>query len=412
MIYSVSAKNKTIEGTVRLPASKSISNRVMIINALSYNPYPARNLSDCDDTNVMAAVLNSNSNKFDIGHAGTAMRFLTAFLSKIVGEWEITGSERMQQRPIAILVDALRKLGANIQYLGKEGYPPLRIYGSRLKGQALELDGSVSSQYITALLLIAPTIEGGLTLRLQNKITSESYIRLTLELMAKFGIRYKWDGSVIEIPEQNYFPIDFTVEADWSAASYWYQIAAMAEKADISLPDLLFPGLQGDSAIKSWFDAFGVETKQTAGGLRLVKTEKKSPSLLSLDFKENPDVAQTMAVLCVSQSVPFSFSGLETLKIKETNRILALQNQLVKFGAKLEEPFAGSLSWDGKIYPEIIQPNPVVATYDDHRMAMAFAPMALTGVPLRIQDPMVVTKSYPHFWDGLRSIGFEVSESK
>jgi 3-phosphoshikimate 1-carboxyvinyltransferase len=260
--------------------------------------------------------------------------------------------------------------------------------------------------------LIAPTIEGGLTLRLQNKITSESYIRLTLELMAKFGIRYKWDGSVIEIPEQNYFPIDFTVEADWSAASYWYQIAAMAEKADISLPDLLFPGLQGDSAIKSWFDAFGVETKQTAGGLRLVKTEKKSPSLLSLDFKENPDVAQTMAVLCVSQSVPFSFSGLETLKIKETNRILALQNELVKFGAKLEEPFAGSLSWDGKIYPEIIQPNPVVATYDDHRMAMAFAPMALTGVPLRIQDPMVVTKSYPHFWDGLRSIGFEVSESK
>jgi len=229
MRYHIKASKKTIFGKIDLPASKSISNRVMIINALNYSPYQIRNLSDSDDTKVMQHVLTSNTNKFDIGHAGTAMRFLTAYLSKIVGQWEITGSARMKQRPIGILVDALRKLGAKIEYIEKKGFPPLRIWGTHLKGGLLELDGSISSQYITALLLIAPTLENGLTLRLLNKITSASYIKLTLELMAKFGIKYQWEGNEIQIWEQNYFPLDFKVEADWSGASYWYQIVSLAD---------------------------------------------------------------------------------------------------------------------------------------------------------------------------------------
>ena len=216
MRYQISAANKSITGSINLPASKSISNRALIINALNYSPYPLNNLSDSDDTKVLAAALTSNTNKFDIGHAGTAMRFLTAFLAKIVGEWEITGSERMQQRPISILVDALNSLGAQIKYTKAEGFPPLKILGSNLSGKTMELDGSISSQYISALLLIAPTITNGLTLKLKGEITSRSYIKLTLELMAKFGIQYQWEGNEIFVAEQHYFPMDFTVEADWS----------------------------------------------------------------------------------------------------------------------------------------------------------------------------------------------------
>ena len=214
MQYTISSTKKKLEGEIVLPTSKSISNRVLIINALAYSPFPISNLSDSDDTRVMKQVLNSNTDKFDIGHAGTAMRFLTAFLSKIVGKWEITGSERMQQRPIKILVDALNSLGGKIEYIHNEGYPPLCIYGSNLKGGELELDGSISSQYISALLMIAPTIENGLTLTLTNKITSASYIDLTLKLMAKFGIQYDWEGNQISIPEQSYRAVSYTVEAD------------------------------------------------------------------------------------------------------------------------------------------------------------------------------------------------------
>jgi len=256
MKYLISTTSRIMKGTVKLPSSKSISNRALIIGALSYSPFPIRNLSDSDDTEVLMAALNSDSNKFDIGHAGTAMRFLTAFLSKIVGEWEITGSERMKQRPIKILVDALNRLGAKIEYLENEGYPPLKIYGSRLKGQTLELDGSISSQYISALLIIAPTIENGLTLRLTGNITSRSYIELTLKLMEKFGIRYQWEGNEITVREQHYFPFEFTVEADWSGASYWYQLLAVAEKGEIFLENLQLNSLQGDANIAGWFEQF------------------------------------------------------------------------------------------------------------------------------------------------------------
>lgn len=411
MNYQISTKIKSIKGSINLPASKSISNRALIINALCYSPYPLRNLSDSDDTRVLAKALSSNSNKFDIGHAGTAMRFLTAFLAKIVGEWEVIGSERMQQRPIKILVDALNSLGAKITYLKKEGYPPLKIFGSHLSGKMIELDGSVSSQYITALLLIAPTLHNGLILKLNGNITSASYIDLTLKLMAKFGIQYSWEENVITVPQQNYFPIDFTVEADWSGASYWYEILSLCESGEVLLENLELKSLQGDANIATWFEQFGVISSQQETGVLLAKTEDKIPKMLNLDFIENPDVAQTMACLCVAKQIPFHFTGLKTLKIKETDRIAALQNELAKFGAELKEPEHGALSWDGKINPKMIKLNPTIQTYHDHRMALAFAPMALAGYQLQIEDPLVVTKSYPGFWNDLKSLGFEINES-
>jgi len=410
MKYQVSAKNRIINASVHLPASKSISNRVLIIDALSYNPFPVKNLSDSDDTNVLSAALHSNNTRFDIGHAGTAMRFLTAFLAKIAGEWEVTGSERMKQRPIKILVDALAQLGAKIEYLENDGFPPLKIYGSHLKGKTIELDGSISSQYISALLMIAPTVENGLTLVLTGEITSRSYIELTLRLMQQFGIQYRWEENKITIPEQNYFPVDFTVEADWSGASYWYQVLALAERGEIFLKNLRLESLQGDAGIAGWFTQFGVVSEQKENGVVLSKTNDTRPEKLVLDFIENPDVAQTFACLCVAQKIPFYFTGLKTLKIKETDRIAALQTELAQFGAVLTEPKHGDLAWDGKIKAEKKDNIPVIQTYHDHRMALAFAPMALGGTDVQIDDPMVVTKSYPGFWEDLKKAGFEIAE--
>ena len=408
MKFRLSKSDKTINGSINLPSSKSIANRALIINSLSYSPYEIQNLSDSDDTKVMQQVLNSNTNHFDIGHAGTAMRFLTAFLSQIVGEWNITGSARMKQRPIKILADALTELGAKIEYAENEGFPPLRIFGSHLKGKILELDGSISSQYISALLMIAPTLEDGLTLRLKNKITSRSYIELTLKLMQQFGVKSIWKGSEIRIEEQSYIPRQFTVEADWSGASYWYQLMALADEGEVELKNLQLMSLQGDCAIAPWFKQFGVESQLAEDGIIIKKTKDIQPKHLQLNFIENPDVAQTMAVLCVLKKVPFHFTGLETLKIKETDRIAALQNELAKLGAQIVEPQHGELQWDGT-FPFEKAPLPCISTYHDHRMALAFAPAALQ-YNIEIDDPMVITKSYPNYYKDLKEVGFEISE--
>jgi len=409
MKYLVSKSDITLKGSIVLPGSKSIANRALIIHALSYSPYSIENLSDSDDVRVMNQVFNSNTNHFDIGHAGTAMRFLTAFLSQIVGEWTITGSDRMKQRPIGILVDALNKLGARIEYLENDGFPPLKIFGSHLKGCVLELDGSVSSQYISALLMIAPTIEDGLTLRLKNKITSRSYIEMTLKLMAQFGVQHVWKGNEIRIPEQKYKALQFSVEADWSGASYWYQMAVLSEDVDVELIGLTTESLQGDAMIAKWFEQLGIQTTVTEKGSRLTKNRQPLPKYLQLNFIENPDVAQTFAVLCVMKQTPFHFTGLETLKIKETNRIAALQDELSKFGAQITEPAHGELKWDGT-FPLEKQAVPEIETYHDHRMAMAFAPACQTSGPIAILDPMVVTKSYPAYWEDLKRVGFVISE--
>ncbi len=409
MQYNITKANKMLRGEINLPASKSISNRILIINALAYSPFLIENLSDSDDTRVMEEVLNSNTNTFDIGHAGTAMRFLTAFLSKIAGEWTITGSERMQNRPIGILVDALRMMGASIKYSGKEGFPPLKIFGTSLKGDVIEMDGSVSSQYISALLMIAPTIEGGMTLKLLNKITSKPYIDLTLQLMEEFGIHHTWIANEIKIEEQNYKPKKFTVEADWSGASYWYAMAALSDDCDLLLKGLRLNSLQGDSSQAIWFEKyFGVLSIQEGNDVRLSRVTKNTVKLIEIDFIENPDIAQTFAVLAVCKNIPFNFSGLQTLKIKETDRIAALQCELLKFGAILTEPNQGELAWDGKVDESIVNDPPVVKTYHDHRMALAFATTAMKIPKISIEDPFVISKSYPRFWEDLLKTGFKL----
>ena len=409
MQYSITKVDKTLKGEVQLPSSKSISNRVLIINSLGYSPYDIENLSDSDDTKVLEAVLNANTNHFDVGHAGTAMRFLTAFLSKIAGEWTLTGSERMQQRPIGILVDALRKLGASIEYTQNEGYPPLRILGTSLKGGVVELDGSVSSQYISALLMIAPTITGGMTLKLINQITSRPYIDLTLKLMKKFGVHHTWKGNEIRIDEQIYHPAKFSVEADWSGASYWYAMAALADECDLLLKGLRLQSLQGDEIQSEWFETyFGVQSKQIGNDVCLTKIKAPELKILKLDFIENPDIAQTFAVLAVCKKIPFHFKGLATLKIKETDRIMALETELSKFGVTLTEPKNGELAWNGEIDSALTNRPGVIETYHDHRMALAFAPAALVYPEIIINDPQVITKSYPEYWNNLKEVGFRI----
>ena len=411
MQYIITKADKILKGEITLPSSKSISNRILIINSLSYSPYLIDNLSDSDDTRVLEEVLNSNANQFDIGHAGTAMRFLTAFLSKIAGEWTLTGSERMQQRPIGTLVDALRKLGASIEYVENDGFPPLKILGTSLAGGIIELDGSISSQYISALLMIAPTIRGGLTLRLLNQVTSKPYIDLTLALMKEFGIQHTLKENEIKIEEQHYKPIKFSVEADWSGASYWYAMAALSNECDLLLKGLRLESLQGDASQSEWFEKyFGVQSVQEGNHVHLSKIRLTKPKIIEIDFIENPDIAQTFAVLAVCKKIPFHFKGLLTLKIKETNRILALQQELIKFGAILTEPEQGELAWDGTIDKSLLNQPPSIKTYHDHRMALAFAMAAMVYPKLIIEDPLVISKSYPGYWKDLLNMGFGVSE--
>lgn len=406
MKYRITAP-ALLKASVKLPASKSICNRALILNALSYSPYDIQNLSDCDDTEVMVKALNSNERDFDIKAAGTAMRFLTAFLSKVVGEWTITGTERMKNRPIKILVDALNALGAKVEYMEKEGYPPLRIFGSALQGGEISLAGGVSSQYISALLMIAPLMENGLTLHLEGNIISMPYINLTLQLMAQYGVKAEWNGSTIKVRPQEYNPIPFTVESDWSAASYWYAMMALSRNAEIELLGLFKNSLQGDSAGAKLFAQLGVGTTFTERGV-LLRRNGNSIKKLNYNFVNEPDLAQTFVVACVLMNTPFRFTGLQSLKIKETDRIEALKTELRKLGYLLTDSNDSILEWNGeRCEPE---EHPVIATYEDHRMAMAFAPAALVRPEgIEIADPEVVSKSYPHFWEDLKAAGYSIT---
>jgi 3-phosphoshikimate 1-carboxyvinyltransferase len=406
MNYVIHAPAASWKTSVQLPASKSICNRALILNALSYSPYEIQNLSDCDDTDVMVKALNSNDSHFDVKAAGTAMRFLTAFLSKVVGEWTITGTERMKNRPIRILVDALNAVGAKIEYLEKEGFPPLRIMGSALQGGEISLDGGVSSQYISALLMIAPLMEKGLTLHLQGKVISKPYIHLTLQLMKQYGVESEWVGSTIKVAPQSYRPLPYTVESDWSAASYWYEMMALSQQAEIELKGLFKESLQGDAAGAKLFAQLGVATDYKAGGVVLHKNGNVCQKLI-YDFVNEPDLAQTFVTICAFMDIPFRFTGLQSLKIKETDRIEALKCELRKLGYVLTDTNGSILEWNGeRCEPEA---HPVITTYEDHRMAMAFAPASLVRKEgIEIAHPEVVSKSYPHFWENLESAGFVV----
>lgn len=395
-----------VKAAIQLPASKSISNRALIINALGKGIYPPKNLSDCDDTQVMIKALTAGKYTIDILAAGTAMRFLTAYLSVTPGERTITGTARMQQRPIQILVHALRELGAEIEYVNKEGYPPLHIKGAALKGNEITLKGDVSSQYISALLMIGPILKNGLMVHLSGEIISRPYINLTLQLMRDFGAEAAWTSSdSISVAPQPYTSIPFTVESDWSAASYWYQIAALSPKAEIELLGLFRNSYQGDSRGAEIFSRLGITTEFTVKGVKLKKTGK-APHRLEEDFVDIPDLAQTFVVTCALLNIPFRFTGLQSLKIKETDRIAALKNELKKLGYVIEEENDSVLIWNGeRCEPE---ETPAIATYEDHRMAMAFAPAIICHPTMQIVDPQVVTKSYPRYWEDLKQAGFQV----
>lgn len=406
--YLIKRPEHPVRISMNLPASKSISNRALILNALSYSPYEVENLSDCDDTMSMRKALDSNDRDFDVGAAGTTMRFLTAFLSKVVGEWTITGTERMKNRPIGVLVDALNALGARIEYLEKEGYPPLRIFGSALEGGEVSLSGNVSSQYISALLMIAPLTRKGVTLRLEGEIVSKPYILLTLGLMEQFGVKASWTGPTIRVMPQEYRPVRFRVESDWSAASYWYEIMALSDQAEIELTGLFKDSLQGDAAGAQLFARLGVGTTFTRQGVALKKNGNRCQKLI-YNFLDQPDLAQTFVVTCTLMGIPFRFSGLQSLKIKETDRIEALKTELRKLGYVLTDRNDSILEWNGeRCEPEA---SPLIATYEDHRMALAFAPAALMRPEgIAIASPGVVSKSYPRYWDNLRQAGFRIEE--
>ena len=404
--YNISPPEST-RTSVQLPASKSISNRAIILNALSLNLHPISNLSDCEDTSVIIDSFNSNSNVFDVKGAGTAMRFLTAFLAGMEGEWIIRGSKRMHERPIHPLVETLNALGADIDYLEKEGFPPLKITGRPLKGGEVYLAGDISSQFISALLMIAPLMKNGLTIHIEKNIVSRPYIDLTLGMMKEYGVHARWENNDITVKPQKYKAVELTVEADWSAASYWYEIVSLLPGSEVKLKGLIKKSLQGDANVANLFTDLGVTTEYISDGI-VIRNAKKKTKKFFHDFVNEPDLAQTFAATCCFKGIPFLFSGIQSLKIKETDRVAALISELKKLGFLLKENGKGILEWDGeRCFPD---KEPAIDTYDDHRMAMSLAPGAVVFKSLIINDPAVVSKSYPNFWSDLKQAGFRIEE--
>lgn len=403
-------QNNIVKGKIKLNGSKSISNRVLIIEALSGRKIKIENLSNADDTKSLKALLKSDKKKLNAGAGGTTFRFLTAFLACQEGrKVELTGSERMQQRPIKILVDALNQLGADITYSQNEGYPPLKIKGKKLIGGEISIPADTSSQYISALLMIAPTLEKGLILNLDGKIVSKPYILMTLNLMRQFGVEASLENQTIKVEPGKYFAKKFFVEADWSAASYFYEMAALSEYSIIRIKGLQENSLQGDAVIAEIMNDFGIETTYLKNEIQIKKTAEIEKNKWDYDFIGCPDLAQTMITICTAKNINGTFKGLSTLLIKETDRVAALHTELSKFNASLFFD-SNKKKWilnasDFKPIPDGESP---IDTYDDHRMAMAFAPLCLVSEQVIINDPLVVSKSYPDFWKDLESLGFIV----
>ncbi len=402
----ISHPSGKIRAKIQLPGSKSESNRLLLLQKLFFPQLEIKQLSDSKDSRVMQEALTAQTATVNVGDAGTAMRFMTAYLAVQEGrECEIRGTARMHQRPIGHLVEALRELGADIEYLAQEGYPPLKIRGKKLKGGKVSIDGSLSSQYVSALMMIAPALEEGLILRLKGFSVSAPYIYLTANIMERLGFRLSIKGELISvaalIPKA---PPLYTIEADWSAASYWYLQALLADQAELYLPSLRELSFQGDAALRGMFEKLGVTSHFIGSGYRVHKSDGARPTSLQLNLVETPDLAQTLVVGCAAAGLPAHFKGLQTLRIKETDRLLALKTELEKGGAQIEigEDFlrveAGLQSIRGLEFE----------TYQDHRMAMALAPLALHE-EIIVKDPGVVEKSYPHFWQHLESAGYQLT---
>jgi 3-phosphoshikimate 1-carboxyvinyltransferase len=392
---------------ITITGSKSESNRLLILQAL-FPLISIENLSKSDDTRLLHRALSDpNANEIDIHHAGTAMRFLTAYFASRSGRTlELTGSKRMKERPISILVDALRSLGAKIEYIENEGYPPLRITGSALRSEKLSIPSETSSQYISALLLIAPALPSGLELSLEGKVTSRPYIDMTCHLLNEVGCKVEFIGNIIKVPAmESANKVNITVESDWSSASYFYSIVALSEDLTISLKNYKSDSIQGDSALSEIFKSLGVQT-QFLPSENIITLSKENGSVaeqIQLDLTKTPDIAQTIVVTCFGLGIDCALTGLHTLKIKETDRLIALKNEIEKLGGRVDITDSAL-----HVYPsEIINSSITVNTFNDHRMAMAFAPLAIKE-SLGIEDPDVVSKSFPSYWDVISKTGIQV----
>jgi 3-phosphoshikimate 1-carboxyvinyltransferase len=398
--------SEKITGNIQLVSSKSESNRALIIQALCDETITIKNLSTSDDTNTLKLLLDSykNSNVLDAHHAGTTYRFLTAFLSCQVGEWSLTGSDRMKERPIKILVETLRKNGANINYLEKDGYPPLLIKGSNLDLSNIEIDGSISSQYISALLLLGPSMSKATKISFTDSVISKPYINMTLAIMDYFGAKTKWENGSIIIENNPYKTNSLVIESDWSAASYWYQIVSLNNYSSIEIEGLKKESFQGDSEVANVFKQLGVETIYKENSISISNDNSAPLSKVELNLNNTPDLAQTIICTCAGLGIEAIISGLETLVIKETNRLEALKNELQKFSIDLAIIENHTLYLKGG--QTITNPTSSIETYNDHRMAMAFAPLSLVVGSFKINNPEVVSKSYPNYWKDLESVGF------
>ena len=386
MNYKISHPTKVVNCEIDLPSSKSISNRLLIIKALCKEKFLIKNLSESDDTILLKNALNSKEKTINVSHAGTSFRFLTSFLSIQKGkEFILNGSDRMKERPIKELVNSLQELGVKIEYLEKEDFPPLKIIGTEIDGGEIEIDGTISSQFISSLLLIAPNLRNGLILKIKGELVSKSYVLMTLKLMGEFGINWTWNKDVITILKQEYVAKNYTVESDWSAATFWFQSASLSEKCKIILRGLNEESIQGDSACKKIFKDLGVDSVFKNGDLILTKNKRISPSE-TYNLIETPDIYQSLKCTLFTLNKDSEFTGIQTLRNKETDRIAAVENELLKLNT-----------------PKIIE------TYNDHRMAMSFAPLSLKFEELQISNPGVISKSYPNYWKDLKKGGFKIS---
>ena len=404
-MYQISKEFRDIEGSICISGSKSESNRLLLLRAYT-SYFKILNLSDSDDTKLMISAIESDKEEINVGHAGTAMRFLTAYFSSITKKSKVlTGSDRMRQRPISILVDALKDMGCDIEYLEKKGFPPLKINGKNIQSNSVSLPADVSSQYISSLMMLGVSLENGLEIILSSKITSLPYILMTKKIIERIGGVVKIQDAKIFIEQfkEKVIPEQF-VESDWSSASYFFSIAALSESVKLTLSKFSKDSLQGDSKLIDIYKKFGVRTIFEDENIILKKNNKSLPKSIHLNLIDNPDIAQTILITCLGLGIDCTLIGLHTLKIKETDRLVALKNEIEKFEVDKIEITEDSITLENN---SDLKHDVTIDTYNDHRMAMSFAPLSLL-VPINIKNPEVVTKSYFNFWNDLESLGFNI----
>jgi len=396
-MIEISSVNKTIYGSIDLESSKSISNRLLIIKELCKTQFEIQNLSNAKDTKILNELLDTYNKRTNLNceDAGTALRFLIAFLATKEGIWRVLGSKRMHERPVKHLIDCLKELGAEIKYLEKAGFPPIEIKSKKLKSKKLSLPGDISSQFISAILLVAPTIENGLTLEITSKVLSKPYIAMTLGLMSKFGIKYSWENNLIKVEQQNYLAKNIKVENDWSSASFWYSFLALSKSGEIKIPNLNANSLQGDSVLSSIYLRLGIKTEFNEDSIVLFKT-KNIAKEIELNLSNNPDLALPIIVTCCGLGIKAYLTGLESLKVKESNRLECIKQELRKFNISCE---IDSSSIKIKENQKIVQPTYIIECHNDHRIAMSIAPLCMKVDSIKFDDKEVVNKSYPKFWE-------------